>query len=188
LRIDVNPAGWGEAAGYVTPVDNPFVGDPDAEPEIWMLGLRNPWRFAFDAEGATIAIADVGGSEIEEVTILPVADAPGANLGWDLFEGSSCYQSETCDTAGLVMPSVEYTHDEGGCSITGGVFTDAGYIYGDYCSGLMWLATPDGDGGWVASDPIETGLSISSFGVGGDGTLYICDLASGSVHPVVVGS
>jgi glucose/arabinose dehydrogenase len=185
LRIDVNPAGWGEAAGYVAPVDNPFVGDPEAAPEIWMYGLRNPWRFTFDAEGAAIAVADVGGSEVEEVTILSLEDAAGANLGWDLFEGSSCYEAPACDPADLVMPSVEYSHDNG-CSITGGVFVAGGYLYGDYCSGLIWLATPQDDGGWSAGAPGETGLRISSFGTGSDGTVYLCDLAGGSVYRVEI--
>ncbi len=185
LRVNVDPAGWGDAAGYVAPVDNPFVGDPDTAPEIWMYGVRNPWRFTFDPEGTMIAVADVGGSQVEEVTILSLEGAPGANLGWDQFEGSSCYQSVTCDPAGLVMPNLEYTHPEGGCSITGGAFVGGAYVYGDYCSGLLWVANQGDDGAWTAGDPIETGLRISSFGVGGDGTLYVCDLASGSVYRVV---
>jgi len=186
LRINVDPAGFGEEAGYVVPVDNPFVGNPEVAPEIWMYGLRNPWRFAFDPEGTMIAVADVGQSQIEEVTILPLADAPGANLGWNIMEGSTCYAVEDCDPSGLILPSIEYTHDVGGCSITGGYFIDGAYVYGDYCSGLVWLATPDGDGGWSAGEPIDTGLSISSFGLGGDGTVYLTDLASGSVYRVVV--
>ena len=186
LRIDVNPEGFGEEAGYVAPVDNPFVGNPDAQPEIWMYGLRNPWRFAFDPSGTMIAVADVGQSEIEEVTILPLAEASGANLGWVQFEGSNCY-SEPCDPTDKVMPSLEYTHSEGGCSITGGYFLDERtYIYGDYCSGLVWVATQGDDGSWTAGVPIETGLSISSFGVGNDGTLYLCDL-NGGVYRVTVG-
>lgn len=187
LRIDVNPANLSGDLAYVVPDDNPFVDAPDAEPETWMIGLRNPWRFAFDTDGTRIAVADVGQSEIEEVTILPLDEAPGANLGWHLFEGSNCYDSETCDPAGLVMPSLEYTHEEGGCSITGGYFVDGGgYIYGDYCSGLVWVATQGEDGTWVAGAPIETGLSISSFGRGSDGTLYLTDLSSGSVFRVIV--
>lgn len=186
LRINVDPEGFGDAAGYTVPVDNPFVGNPDAQPEIWMLGMRNPWRFAFDAEGTMIAVADVGQNQIEEVTVLPLDQAAGANLGWNQFEGTQCY-SEPCNSEGKVMPSVEYTHSEGGCSITGGYFVAGdGYIYGDYCSGLVWLATQGDDGSWTASDPIETGLSISSFGLGGDGTLYLCDL-SGSIYRVTVG-
>lgn len=187
LRVDVDPAGLGDEGGYVVPGDNPFVDDPDAAPEIWMYGLRNPWRFAFDPEGTMIAVADVGGSQLEEVTILPFQEAAGANLGWPLFEGSACHDSETCDTAGLTMPSVEYTHAEGGCSITGGAFIDGAFVYGDYCSGLIWLATPGGDGGWTVGQPVETGLSISSFGVGGDGAVYVCDLASGSIYRLAIG-
>jgi glucose/arabinose dehydrogenase len=186
LRIDVDPAGFGEDAGYTAPVDNPFVGDPDAQPEIWMLGMRNPWRFAFDPTGTMIAVADVGQNEIEEVTILPLDEAAGANLGWDVFEGSACYASAGCDPAGMVMPSVEYTHSEGGCSVTGGHFLDErSFIYGDYCSGLVWLATRGDDGTWTASEPVATELSISSFGLGSDGALYLCDL-NGSVYRVVV--
>jgi glucose/arabinose dehydrogenase len=185
LRINVDPEGFGEEAGYVVPVDNPFVGDPDAQPEIWMLGMRNPWRFAFDPAGTTIAVADVGQNEIEEVTILPLDEAAGANLGWVHFEGSACY-SEPCDPEGKVMPSVEYTHSEGGCSISGGYFIgEDAYIYGDYCSGLVWVATQGDDGAWTAAAPIETGLSISSFGLGSNGTLYLCDL-NGSVYRVSV--
>ncbi|HYH11752.1 MAG TPA: PQQ-dependent sugar dehydrogenase, partial [Thermomicrobiales bacterium] len=186
LRIDVNPANLGGDEGYVVPDDNPFVGDPDAAAEIWMYGLRNPWRFAFDSEGTMIAVADVGGSEIEEVTILPLQGAAGANLGWDLFEGSACHDSETCNPDGLTMPSLEYTHAEGGCSITGGYFVDGAYVYGDFCSGLVWVAT-QGDGSWRAGAPVETGLSISSFGLGSDGTVYLADLASGSIFQVVIG-
>ncbi len=186
LRIDVNPDGFGEDAGYVTPVDNPFVGNPDAQPEIWMYGMRNPWRFAFDPGGTMIAVADVGQNEIEEVTMLPFDEAAGANLGWNPFEGSTCY-SEPCDPEGKVMPSIEYTHSEGGCSITGGVFLDeTSYLYGDYCSGLVWAATQGDDGSWTAGEPLETGLSISSFGLGSDGTIYLCDL-NGSVYRVVAG-
>lgn len=187
LRVDVDPSRLEGDAGYVVPDDNPFVDEPDARPEIWVYGLRNPWRFAFDAEGTQIAIADVGGSQLEEVTILPIEEAAGANLGWDLFEGTACHDSETCDPTGLVMPSLEYTHDEGGCSITGGPFVNGAYLYGDFCSGLVWLATQGGDGVWSAGSPVETGLSISSFGLGSDGTVYLADLGSGSVYRVVIG-
>ncbi len=186
LRINVDPAGFGDDAGYVVPVDNPFVGNPDAQPEIWMYGLRNPWRFAFNADGSMIAVADVGQNEIEEVTVLPIADAAGANLGWDQFEGTACYDSVTCDPSGYVMPSLEYTHDVGGCSVTGGEFFDGAYVYGDYCSGLLWLATQGADGGWSAAAPLETGLSISSFGRGSDGTVYLTDISGGSVYRVAL--
>jgi glucose/arabinose dehydrogenase len=185
LRVDVSPEAVGEEGRYAIPEDNPFVDDPDAQPEVWMYGLRNPWRFAFDPAGTTIAVADVGQNAIEEVNILSLDEASGANLGWPIMEGSSCYAVADCDPTGLVLPSVEYTHAEGGCSVTGGEFVDAGYLYGDYCSGLIWLAT-EGEGGWVAGEPLETGLSISSFGQGSDGAVYLVDRASGSLYRVTV--
>src|SRR5690606_28835288 len=69
--------------------DNPFVDDPDARAEIWLAGVRNPWRFGFDRATGDLWIADVGQNELEEVTVLRAADGTGrgANLGWDLFEG-----------------------------------------------------------------------------------------------------
>lgn len=188
LRIDVNPANLTEGEGYVVPEDNPFVDDPEAQPEIWMYGMRNPWRFTFDADATMIAVADVGQNQFEEVTILPLEDAPGANLGWDIMEGPSCYETDPCDTAGLVPPSLSYTHEEGGCSITGGEIINGSYVYADFCSGLLWVATQDGAGTWTASAPIETGLSPSTFGVGGDGTVYLADRASGSVYRVMLSS
>ncbi len=188
LRIDVNPANLAGGETYTVPEDNPFVDDADAAPENWMYGLRNPWRFTFDDEGTMIAVADVGQSQIEEVTILPFADAAGANLGWSIMEGSTCYAVPDCDPSGLVLPSLEYTHEEGGCSVTGGEFIDGAYVYADFCSGLLWVATQDDDGTWSATAPIETGLSPSSFGVGSDGTVYLADRASGSIFRVVVSS
>jgi glucose/arabinose dehydrogenase len=188
LRIDVNPANLAEGEGYAVPEDNPFLDDPDAAPEVWMNGLRNPWRFAFDAEGTMIAVADVGQNQIEEVTILPFEDAAGANLGWNIMEGSTCYQPSDCDTSGLTLPSVEYTHEEGGCSVSGGEFIGGAYVYADFCSGLLWVATQDDGGAWSASTPSETGLGPSSFGLGGDGTVYLGDRASGTIYRVVLDS
>jgi glucose/arabinose dehydrogenase len=185
LRIDVGPEAIGEEVSYAIPADNPFVDDPAAQPEVWMYGLRNPWRFAFDPAGTMIAVADVGQNAIEEVNILSLGEASGANLGWPIMEGTSCYAVADCDPTGLVLPSLEYTHAEGGCSVTGGEFVDAGYLYGDYCSGLLWLAT-ESEAGWIAGAPLETGLSISSFGRGSDGTVYVLDRAGGSVYRVVV--
>jgi glucose/arabinose dehydrogenase len=186
LRIDVNPVNLAEGEGYVVPEDNPFLDDPDAAPEAWMSGLRNPWRFAFDVEGTMIAVADVGQSQIEEVTILPFEDAGGTNLGWNIMEGSTCYATPDCETPGLTLPSVEYTHEEGGCSVTGGEFIDGSYVYADFCSGLLWVAIQDDAETWSASTPIETGLGPSSFGLGGDGTVYLGDRASGSIYRVVL--
>ena len=187
LRIDVNPGNLGGGERYVVPEDNPFVDHPNAAPEVWMYGLRNPWRFTFDDAATMIAVADVGQYQMEEVTILPLDVASGANLGWDIMEGPLCYEAQTCDRTGLVLPSLWYTHDVGGCSVTGGPFFDGIYIYADYCSGLLWVATQGEDGDWSAGPPFETGLSVSSFGRGSDGAVYLTDLASGSVYRMVAG-
>lgn len=139
LRIDVdggNP--------YAVPPDNPFVNQDPARGEIWAYGLRNPWRFAFDREGGTLYIADVGQSRWEEVNAVS-ATAKGVNYGWNILEASECYGAATCNRNGLTLPVLEYASDATTCSITGG-FVYRGqrisglqghYFYSDYCAG--WL-------------------------------------------------
>jgi len=190
LRIDVDPAQIGDGATYAVPDDNPFVDDVDARPEIWAYGLRNPWRFTFDRETGDLWIGDVGQSQIEEVTMLPAANGGGQNLGWNITEGSSCYAEPACDQSGLTPPTLEYTHDVGGCSVTGGyVYRGESlpdlrnvYIFADFCTGLLWGAGQGPQGGWVMSEPIETGLSISSFGEDAAGEVYLTDLSGGAVY------
>src|SRR5690606_16654471 len=113
LRIDVDGA-----APYAVPADNPFVGRAGARPEIWAIGLRNPWRFSFDRAGGTLYVADVGQSEWEEVNAVPAGTA-GVNYGWNVMEATHCFRDQSCDRAGLTLPVVEYPHAEG-CSVTGG--------------------------------------------------------------------
>src|SRR5690606_29593546 len=92
LRIDVD---GGDP--YAIPPDNPFVGVADARPEIWAIGLRNPWRFSFDHADGMLYIADVGQNSVEEINVVP-ADAPGINYGWNVMEGSRCFRPATgCD-------------------------------------------------------------------------------------------
>lgn len=114
LRLDVD-------AGdpYAIPPDNPFAGTAGARGEIWALGLRNPWRWAFDRTTGRLYIADVGQSAWEEVNVVSSTTA-GVNYGWDVMEGFHCYEpSSGCDQSGLTPPVIEYGHAEG-CSITGG--------------------------------------------------------------------
>jgi glucose/arabinose dehydrogenase len=186
LRIDV--AGDGE---YAIPEDNPYADGADGLPEIFIYGLRNPWRFSFDAETGDLYIGDVGQGQWEEIDMLPAGEQAGANLGWSVLEGSHCYQEEDCDSSGTVLPIDEYSHDSG-CSVTGGyvVHSDAlpdlngVYLFGDYCTGLLWAIARDANGDWQPSDAIETGLSISSFGAGPNGELYVVDL-NGSIYQLV---
>lgn len=190
LRIDVNPANSPDGQTYAIPPDNPFVDDEEALPEIFAYGLRNPWRFSFDTQTGDLFIADVGQDFIEEINLLPAGTTEAINFGWNSMEGSSCFLEVNCDTTGLTLPIIEYTHDVGGCSVTGGeVYYGENlselygtYIFADFCSGLVWQAVPGDDGTWTMSDPIQSGLAISSFGVDEQGEVYVVDLNSGIVY------
>jgi glucose/arabinose dehydrogenase len=185
LRIDVDNA-EGDMP-YAFPSDNPYLDRDDARSEVWLHGLRNPWRFSFDRETGDLVIADVGGGLYEEVTVAPAGES-GLNLGWPVTEGPECRNEGECDQSGITQPIFAYQHDFG-CSITGGyVYRGTaieslygGYLVGDYCSGLVWVVDPATG---AASDPVETGLSISSFAEDASGELYIVDL-NGGIYRVV---
>ena len=118
LRIDVNNVPSGQAYGI--PADNPFVGMAGARPEIWALGLRNPYRFSFDSLSGDLWLGDVGQSLWEEVNRVPAGTPFGINFGWNRMEGSHCYPDPGCDTAGLWQPLIEYDHNTG-CAVIGGL-------------------------------------------------------------------
>jgi glucose/arabinose dehydrogenase len=173
LRIVVGVPG---AEPYVVPSDNPYRDGDAGRAEVWAVGLRNPWRFAFD--GNDIWIADVGQGSIEEVNLADASE-PGLNYGWSIMEGSSCFRSSSCDAEGLVLPIAEYTHDDG-CSVTGGVVYRGDaipslrgqFFYADFCSGL--LRSVDADArqfDWT--DMVGPLPNPTGFGVGGDGEVYI---------------
>jgi glucose/arabinose dehydrogenase len=173
LRIDVD-------AGdpYAIPADNPFVSDPGTRPEIWALGLRNPWRFTFDRVTGDLFVADVGQSSREEVDFEPAGSPGGRNYGWVDMEGSICrLPAGGCD--GFTAPVLEYDHGQG-CSITGGYryrglrFPSlAGfYLYGDYCSGRIWGAR-ELEGSWTSWQLLDTDLPITTFGEDEEGTPYV---------------
>jgi glucose/arabinose dehydrogenase len=131
LRIDVS------GAAYSIPPTNPFGN------EVWALGLRNPWRWAFDEPANLIYLADVGQNRFEEVDVA-LADAGGVNYGWAVTEGNACFPSDPCDKGGHTLPVLEYDHSAG-CSITGGyVYRGSAiadlqgrYFYSDFCSGFV---------------------------------------------------
>ncbi|MGH2560668.1 MAG: PQQ-dependent sugar dehydrogenase [Thermomicrobiales bacterium] len=192
LRID--PAVEGNDPAYTVPDDNPFVGQDGAMPEIWAYGVRNPWRFSFDRETGDFFLGDVGGGRQEEIDVLPADEQGGANLGWNVMEGDSC-STEGCDQEEFVLPVFTYATHEFGCSVVGGYVyrgeaapSLAGvYLFADYCSGLIWGMGRDANDEWVVSDPIETGLRISSFGEDATGELYVTDL-EGGVYRITDGS
>ena len=177
LRIDVD---GGDP--YRIPPGNPFVGQPGALPEIWAIGLRNPWRFSFDVEDGRIYIADVGQNRREEVNARGINEA-GLNYGWDVMEASLCFEPESgCDQSGLVLPVAEYERAVG-CSITGGyVYRGSAipevighYFYGDYCTGAVRSFRLGATG--IAADqrqwPLGSLGSITSFGLDSQRELYI---------------
>jgi hypothetical protein len=191
LRLDVR----GGAAGqpYGIPPSNPFVGRPGARPEVWALGLRNPWRFAFDRETGDLFVADVGQANYEEVNLQRAGSPGGANYGWNRMEGLHCYGAAACDQGGLTLPIAEYDHSRGDCSITGGyVYRGSAvpglrgaYVYGDYCTGRIWALRRDGGGAWAQTLLLDTPLAVSSFGEDEAGELCVTDLAGGGVYRVV---
>ena len=176
LRIDVDGA-----LPYTVPPDNPFVTTPGARPEIWALGLRNPWRFTFDRVTGDLFIGDVGQNLWEEINLQPAASPGGENYGWRRMEGTHCFNPPaSCNPGTLTLPIIEYSHALG-CSVTGG-YRYRGqqipelygtYLYADFCSGRVWGASQDGAGRWSAAELLDTALLISTFGEDEAGELYL---------------
>jgi glucose/arabinose dehydrogenase len=197
LRIDVDGTGSGELGGYAIPSGN--LDQPGARSEIWSYGLRNPWRFSFDACTGDMYIADVGQGALEEVHFEP-AGTPGRNYGWRLMEGTSCHVPNSgCNatTQGLVLPVATYGRDLGQ-SITGGYVyrgrripgLRGTYLYADYGSAAFFALRMNGTE--VAQpqldisnnlNPGRTIRSISSFGQDTSGELYVLSL-DGSVSRI----
>ena len=153
LRIDPTP---GAESAYSIPADNPYADGEGGRAEIFTIGLRNPWRFSFDAVTDDLWIADVGQNKWEEVDLLLGANGfgRGANLGWNLREGTREFNGERPD--GNIDPVFEYPHagsTPSGCSISGGVVYRGldipnligSYVFGDYCESSLWaLSIVDG--------------------------------------------
>jgi glucose/arabinose dehydrogenase len=190
LRLDVSAD-----TGYAIPPDNPWVDSAGARGEVWNIGLRNPWRFSFDRSNGDLYIADVGQNEIEEVDVSPRASGGGrgANYGWNIMEGNSCFSSGSCDRSGLVLPATQYTHADG-CSVSGGYVyrgdaipsLQGTYLYADFCSG--WVrsfrhvnGTATEQRSWPSLAP---GGNVPSFGEDASGELYVMS-ADGGVYRVV---
>ncbi|MFQ3565848.1 MAG: PQQ-dependent sugar dehydrogenase [Aggregatilineales bacterium] len=179
LRLDVDNAP--EGAHYAAPPDNAHALNEAFAPEVWHLGLRNPWRFSFDRATGDLYIGDVGWMMREEISFLP-ADAPaGANFGWNAIEGD-LPTGIIEPTEAMIAPVVSYDHGWG-CSVTGGYVyrgqmmpeLHGVYIFGDYCSGQVWALYRDRIGRWQNVPWMLTGRQISSFGEDEAGELYMVD-------------
>ncbi len=190
LRVDVDRI----EDRYVVPASNPFSGEDGYRSEIWATGLRNPWRFSFDSETGDLYIGDVGESAWEEINFQPADSTGGENYGWSHFEGEGVFAAEQPEPTEPVFPVAGYSHSEG-CSITGGYVyrgealpeLDGIYFYGDYCNGRMWTTFRDEDGEWQINPFHETERQISSFGLDGNGELYMVDYKGGIYKLVAAG-
>lgn len=180
LRLDVDGG-----TPYAIPPDNPFADGSAGRPEIWALGLRNPWRMSFDRATGDLYIADVGQGAREEVNVQPAASPGGENYGWKIWEGSICRPPTSgCSPTGMTFPAIDYAHTAGRCSVTGGyVYRGTAlpllagrYLYADYCTGEVWSFT------WVGGTATELldwtgtlgpGERVTSFGEDARGELYL---------------
>jgi glucose/arabinose dehydrogenase len=195
LRINpLDPDGAGRLT-YGIPGDNPFVGRTGLD-EIWARGLRNPWRCSFDRATGQLWCGDVGQNVYEEVDRVKTGKA--VNFGWRLLEGRHYYnypgrtQGALCTSGCKKLPIAEYAHDAfggGNCAVTGGyVSRRAGaplagkYVFGDFCSGKVWVIASSFPGGTPLPSPVaDTPYQISSFGEGANGQLYLVDIG-GAVY------
>ncbi|MHC1742634.1 MAG: sorbosone dehydrogenase family protein [Syntrophobacteraceae bacterium] len=187
LRINVNGA-----ARYAIPPDNPFAAVRGARREIWALGLRNPWRFSFDRLTGDLYVADVGQNALEEVNFQPAGSPGGQNYGWRLMEGNQCFNPAAgCNDGSLTPPVLEYDHGTG-CSVTGGyVYRGSAipalagqYLYGDFCSGLIWGAQFSPVAGWSTTVLHDSAFLISTFGEDQEGELYVADYGAGNIFRI----
>jgi len=190
LRIDVESGG----NPYGVPADNPFRLSAGTLPEIWALGLRNPWRFSFDRRTGDLYIGDVGQNAVEEVDVQQAGSPGGQDYGWNIMEGPGCYNSVICSTAGLTPPVAAYDHSQG-CSVTGGVVYGGSalpalqgiYFYGDYCSGRIWGLRRKG-AGWETAELVAPGnppVNITTFGEDEAGNVYVANYASGEILKIL---
>jgi cysteine-rich repeat protein len=193
LRLDVEM----EAPPfYRVPASNPHPERGDVLGLVWANGLRNPWRFSFDRATGDLYIGDVGQANVEEVDVQPASSSGGENYGWDVFEGSTCFEPAPLPECpvppdGYVFPVVEYRHNEG-CSVTGGYVyrgcampdLRGAYFYGDYCSAFVrsfvlrdGAATDEHDWTQELRSPGTPAITdISSFGEDARGEVYVVDI------------
>ena len=183
LRIDVN--GRTTTRGYKIPVSNPFRTRRGARPEIFSLGVRNPWRFSFDRARPDLWIGDVGQNAIEEIDFATLKRARGANFGWNRFEARSRFSDVPLSAGRLIQPIAQYKHGPG-CSVTGGYVyrgpsipeLDGRYIFSDFCSSQVWSMRAGPPPGGLRDISSSLGMRLPSagvrgFGEGSDGRLYV---------------
>ena len=191
MRIDVNRSCG--ALAYCVPGDNPFVGTPGAREEIWLYGLRNPWRFSFDSADGSMWIGDVGQGRWEEIDHITPGRG-GLNLGWSCYEGLEKFTGGDCAPGETYTePVFTYSPYTGGCSVIGGHvyrgqkyagLVGGTYIATDYCSSTVWALRPDGEGGYEQAEIGEMPTQVTSIGTTVDGEFYVVNDLPGGLHRV----
>jgi len=199
LRLDVS-GGWAEEHGYRIPPDNPYAALPEALPEIYASGFRNPWKFHFDPFTGELFLADVGNDRYEEINLV----VAGADHGWPSLEGFECqwfpdapgFVDPACDPARFAAPLVAYAHlaldPAGGQAVTGGVVSYdpelpdlvGAYLYGDFVTGRVW-ALPDGS--TVPVPLVQATPGLTSIASGPHGEVLVAYI-SGAVARIVPSS
>ena len=177
LRIDVDRPAAGKT--YSVPPDNPFVAHPNAVPETWAYGLRNPWRMTVDRQTGHIWVGNNGQDLWEQVYFVRKGD----NYGWSVYEGSHpFYLERELGPTPHVKPALEHHHNESR-SLTGGIVyfgtqrpeLQGCYIYGDHSTGKVWGARHNGEQIVWHQELVDTPVHITGFGTDSHGELLICD-------------
>ncbi|MFT5289536.1 MAG: glucose/arabinose dehydrogenase [Planctomycetota bacterium] len=204
LRIDVS-----NGLPYMIPSDNPYVGTGGAMPEIYQVGLRNPWRFSVDALTGDVVIGDVGQNANEEISFFSYGEG-GVNFGWRVMESTRCNGFGNCPTGTTPAcndpayrgPIYDLPQSTGARSITGGYVyrgseipdLQGTYFFADYIDSKIRTFNYDTTNGVqnfldrTSELAPGSGLSlksIASFGEDGFGELYICDRSGGELFKVV---
>lgn len=201
LRIDVES----EDIPYGIPASNPFVGAEEYRDEIWAIGFRNPWGFAFDGLTGEFYIPDTGHNDREELNYVPASSVGGENYGWPTIEGTRCPRFTDlpvpCSQAGIfALPVAEYDHTRG-CAIVGGAVYRgkefpqlAGqFLFADFCRGDIWSLKRTESGepplsgeaihpAWQVDLVLKASVPVSSIGEDEEGNLYVTGYQDGSVY------
>ncbi|GAB4580913.1 MAG: hypothetical protein Fur0022_36570 [Anaerolineales bacterium] len=184
LRLDVD-----HGTPYAIPPDNPFV-DAYGRDEIYLYGLRNPWKFSFDPVTGDLYIGDVGQNDWEEINFLAAGQPAGLNFGWEVREGPedfSGYRGAPITEPNFVEPIFYYHHKPIHCSVIGGLVyygqafpeLQGKYIFGDFCSGFVWSLEQQTDGTWLETVLYDTDFQITAFGTDAAGEIYLADFLGG---------
>ncbi len=177
LRIDVDNAT--DDAPYTVPTDNPFVDMPDARPEVWAYGFRNPWKMDFDRASGALWLGDVGWETWEMVHLVN----RGSNYGWPIMEGRKVLRSEVPPGPTPINPPVkDYPRSEAN-SITGGIVYSGkkypelagSFIHGDYRTGHIWALQVDDQGVMQHRHLARSSICIIAFTETADGDIYVLD-------------